>query len=133
MKKLENMNMIECPQCGELANVKKKGLFAKLGAGGGLIALLTGTTLGMVGVLSFVTFGLITLGSLIVPALIAFALIFLPIYELISYVAGYDIECKECGSKYHLSTKEFYEMKGQKDPIVKVAIIIVVCILIITM
>lgn len=133
MKKIENMNMIECPECGKLANVKKKGLFAKLGIGGGLIALLTSSVLGMIGVLSFVTFGLVTLGSLIGPALIVFVLMFLPVYELISYLAGYDVECKECGSKYNMSTKEFYEMKGKKDPIVKVVIIIVVCILIITM
>ncbi|MDY5098797.1 MULTISPECIES: hypothetical protein [Clostridia] len=133
MRKIENMNTIECPECGKLANVKKKGLFAKLGIGGGLIALLASSTLGMVGILSFVTFGLVTLGSLVIPALIVFALMFLPIYELISYLAGYDIECRECGSKYNMSTKEFYEMKGKKDPIVKVVIIIVVCVLIIAM
>lgn len=133
MKKIENMNTIECPECNKLANVKKRGLLAKLGIGGGIIALLTSSILGMLGILSFVTFGLITLGNLIVPAIVAFILIFLPIYELVSYISGYEVECKECGSKYSMSTKEFYEMKGEKDPIAKVIIIIVVCILIITM
>lgn len=132
MKKIDNMKITECPECGSLASVKKRGLLAKIGIGGGLLVSLTGSALAMVGFLSFFTFGLITLGSLIMPMLIVFTLIFLPIYEILNYVTGYDVVCEKCGSKYHLSTKEFYEIKGKNDPIVRVIIIVIFCIVIIS-
>lgn len=133
MKKIENMKVIECPDCNNLVNVKKKGLLAKIGIGGGLIASLTSGVLGMAGIFSIVTLGFIGIGSLIIPAIIVFALMFLPIYVLLTYLAGYDIECGQCGAKYNMSTKEFYEIKGKKDPILRVIIIIVICVVIIAM
>lgn len=131
MKKVENFKIIECPNCGEMAAVKKNGLLAKIGIGGSIVASLMGSVFATAGVLSIVTLGFIGIGSLIIPAIITFALMFLPMYILIDYLVGYSVECKECGAKYKISTKEFYEKKGKKDPIIKVIIVIAICIFII--
>ena len=133
MKKIENLKIIECPNCGEIATVKKNGLLAKIGIGGSIIASLAGSVFATAGILSVITLGFIGIGSLIIPVIMAFILMFLPVYILISYLVGYNVECKECGSKYKISTKEFYENKGKKDPLLKVIIIIVVCIIIIAL
>lgn len=133
MKEINNMKMIECPKCGEVAKVKRNGLLASVGLGGGLIASLTGSVITYVAAFSFLTLGFISVGSLIIPALIVFLLFFSPVYSLIRYYAGYTIECGECGAKYRMSTKEFCESKKEKDPMLKIVITFVVCGLLISL
>lgn len=133
MKEISNMKMLECPKCGEMAKVKRNGLLASIGLGGGLIASLTGSVITYAAAFSFLTLGFISVGALIIPALIVFSLFFCPIYSLIKYFAGYTIECIECGTKYKISTKEFCNLKKEKDPILKVVITFVVCGLLIAL
>lgn len=127
MKEISNMKMVECPKCGEMGIVKKRGILAVIGLGGGLIASLTGSVITYTAVFSVLTLGFLGLSFFIGIGIVAFLLFFLPIYSLIKYYAGYTIECKECGAKYKISTKEFYEMKKEKDPIIKVVLTFIVC------
>lgn len=131
MKEISNMNIIECPKCGEMAKVKKNGLLASIGIGGGLIATLTGSVITYFVAFSFLTLGFFGLHFFIGIGLITFLLFFLPVYSLIRYFAGYTIECKECGAKYKMSTKEFCETKNKKDPLSKVAMTVFICVIMI--
>lgn len=131
MKEISNMNIIECPKCGEMAKVKKNGLLASIGLAGGLIATLTGSVMTYFVAFSFLTLGFLGLRFFIGIGLFTFLLLFLPIYSLIKYYAGYTIECSECGAKYKMSTKEFCEMKNKKDPLSKVAMTVFICVIMI--
>lgn len=133
MKEISNMKMIECPNCGEIAKVKRNGLLTSIGLGGGLIASLTGSVITYVAAFSFLTLGFISIGAFIIPVLIVFSLFFCPIYSLIRYYAGYTIECNDCGTKYKISTKEFCELKKEKDPILRVVITFIICGLLISL
>jgi len=115
MKEVINKKYIECPKCKSIhAEVKRNGLFAKIGIGGGLIASLVGSVTFSASVFSVLTFGLIGISAFIFPAVMAFLIIFVPIVFVINYIAGYTIECNDCHSIYKISSKEFSEMNLSK-------------------
>lgn len=115
MKEVTNKKYIECPKCKSIhAEVKRNGLFAKIGIGGGLIASLIGSVTFSASVLSVLTFGLIGISAFIFPAIFTFLIIFVPIVLIINYIAGYTIECNDCHSIYKISSKEFSEMNLSK-------------------
>ena len=119
MKEVINKKYIECPKCKSIhAEVKRNGLFAKIGIGGGLIASLVGSVTFSASVFSVLTFGLIGISAFIFPAIFTFLIIFVPIVLIINYIAGYTIECNDCHSIYKISSKEFSEMslsRANKD------------------
>lgn len=119
MREVTNKKYIECPKCKSIhAEVKRNGLFAKIGIGGGLIASLFGSLTFSASVFSVLTFGLIGISAFIFPTIIAFLIIFVPIVLIINYIAGYTIECNDCHSIYKISSKEFSEMslsRAHKD------------------
>lgn len=115
MREVTNKKYIECPKCKSIhAEVKRNGLFAKIGIGGGLIASLVGTVSFSASVFSILTFGLIGISAFIFPAIFTFLIIFVPIVLIINYIAGYTIECNDCHSIYKISSKEFSEMNLSK-------------------
>ncbi|MDZ4910280.1 hypothetical protein GNF68_14795 [Clostridium perfringens] len=115
MREVTNRKYIECPKCKSIhAEVKRNGLFAKIGIGGGLIASLVGSVTFSASVFSVLTFGLIGISVFIFPAIITFLIIFVPIVLIINYLAGYTIECNDCHSIYKISSKEFTETNLSK-------------------